>query len=409
MVSVMSFLRTGTSPSSPNIALRTCMRNAGYYRMSSDQGRNKFSTLMRKWCSVQESVLPCVQKSIENNSLRSPSDWFFSMTFDLNMARRTSIAMCKKLKKFGKKLKCINSSSLQRARLCVKTLTMPLRQTLTGLYVQNKTNSYDARRLACIISAATATCYKEKIRSCRSYLRDYIGAYHVILGGKCLSVLPATPGELVNDSIIMPRQADRNWITIVQSLLKEVGIQYFPQSMISEIQSTMTTALQKTSLNALSTAVPLTTDGSDDGMFAPETDDNFTPDEFDITENTTVAISEETFESNKNDSINDSIEFDTAENTTSLESNFTSDAPPLEDSDLSFEIKDTDDVREDDKEVTTEMSGLSHDYTLSAESTESPRASASVTASLSKNTGSPKLPSTLQSLLLALVVISIPF
>ena len=112
---------------------------------------------------------------------------------------------------------------------------------------------------------------------------------------------------------------------------------------------------------------------------------------------------------NKNDSINDSIEFDTAENTTSLESNLTSAAPPLEDSDLSFEIKDTDDVREDDKEVTTEMSGLSHDYTLSAESTESPRASASVTASLSKNTGSPKLPSTLQSLLLALVVISIPF
>lgn len=263
----------------------------------------------------------------------------------------------------------------------------------------------------CRISAATATCYKEKIRSCRSYLRDYIGAYHVILGGKCLSVLPATPGELVNDSIIMPRQADRNWITIVQSLLKEVGIQYFPQSMISEIQSTMTTALQETSLNALSTAVPLTTDGSDDGMFAPETDDNFTPNEFDITENTTVAISEETFESNKNDSINDSIEFDTAENTTSLESNLTSAAPPLEDSDLSFEIKDTDDVREDDKEVTTEMSGVSRDYTLSAESTESPRASASVTAaSLSKNTGSPKLlPSTLQSLLLALVVISIPF
>ena len=237
-------------------------------------------------------------------------------------------------------------------------------------------------------------------------MRDYIGAYHVILGGKCLSVLPATPGELVNDSIIMPRQVDRNWITIVQSLLKEVGIQYFPQSMISEIQSTMTTALQETSSNALFTAVPLTTDGSDDGTFAPETDDNFTPNEFDITETTTVAISEETFESNKNDSINDSIEFDTAENT-SQESNLTSAAPPLEDSDLSFEITDTDDVREGDKEVTTDISRA---YTLSAESTESPRERASVTAaSLSKNTGSPKLsPSTLQSLLLALVVISIP-
>lgn len=51
---------------------------------------------------------------------------------------------------FRRKLKCINSASLRRARRCVKTLTMPLRQTLTGLYMQNKTDSYDARRLACM-------------------------------------------------------------------------------------------------------------------------------------------------------------------------------------------------------------------------------------------------------------------
>lgn len=47
---------------------------------------------------VHERVLPCIQNSIENNKLRSPSDWFFSMTFDFEMAKRTSIAMCKKLK-----------------------------------------------------------------------------------------------------------------------------------------------------------------------------------------------------------------------------------------------------------------------------------------------------------------------
>lgn len=51
---------------------------------------------------------------------------------------------------FRRKLKCINSSSLRRARRCVKTLTLPLRQTLTALYMQNKTDSYDARRLACM-------------------------------------------------------------------------------------------------------------------------------------------------------------------------------------------------------------------------------------------------------------------
>lgn len=47
---------------------------------------------------VHERVLPCIHNSIENNKLRSPSDWFFSMTFDFEMAKRTSIAMCKKLK-----------------------------------------------------------------------------------------------------------------------------------------------------------------------------------------------------------------------------------------------------------------------------------------------------------------------
>ncbi|XP_061197890.1 uncharacterized protein LOC133206001 [Saccostrea echinata] len=243
VMSVMAFMKSGTSPSSPNAALRNCMRNVGYYNGTPKRYRNKFSNSVWKWCSVHSRVLPCVEQSMENNSLRSPSDWFFSMTFDSTMARRTSVAMCQKLKKFGRKLKCIKSSSLKRAKRCVKSLTMPLRQTLTEMYLQNTTNGHDARRLACIISAATATCYKEKIRSCRSYLRDYIGAYHVILGGKCLSVLK-TSDEFVDDSIIMPRQADRNWVSIVQSILKDVGIDHFPKSLLSEIQTTRSVSSQ---------------------------------------------------------------------------------------------------------------------------------------------------------------------
>ncbi|XP_048776941.1 uncharacterized protein LOC125681072 [Ostrea edulis] len=240
LVSVTSFLNTGTSPSSPNTSLRSCMREAGYYKRSKSSYRNyrnKFSNSMKRWCLVHERVLPCVQTSIEDKALRSPSDWFLSMTFDSRLASRTSIAMCKKLKKLKRKLKCIKPSSLRRARRCVKSLTKPLRQTLTEMYIQNKTNGHDAQKLACIISAATATCYKEKIRSCRGYLRNYIGAYHVILGGKCLSVLQ-TSVDFADDSFIIPRQTDRNWISIVQSILKEVGINYFPTRTTSEIHST---------------------------------------------------------------------------------------------------------------------------------------------------------------------------
>lgn len=68
---------------------------------------------------VQERVLPCVQNSIENNSLRSPSDWFFSMTFDFEMAKRTSIAMCKKLKSIkSNNLQTIHSQIFNVYPLC---------------------------------------------------------------------------------------------------------------------------------------------------------------------------------------------------------------------------------------------------------------------------------------------------
>lgn len=68
---------------------------------------------------VHERVLPCVQNSIENNSLRTPSDWFFSMTFDFEMAKRTSIAMCKKLKSIkSDNLQTIHSQIFNVYPLC---------------------------------------------------------------------------------------------------------------------------------------------------------------------------------------------------------------------------------------------------------------------------------------------------
>lgn len=56
-LNVISFLKTGTSPSSPNIALRNCMRAAGYYRVPDEANRDKFSTSMQKWCSYVFCVL----------------------------------------------------------------------------------------------------------------------------------------------------------------------------------------------------------------------------------------------------------------------------------------------------------------------------------------------------------------
>lgn len=53
LVSVTSFLNTGTSPSSPNTSLRSCMREAGYYKRSKSSYRNyrnKFSNSMKRWC-----------------------------------------------------------------------------------------------------------------------------------------------------------------------------------------------------------------------------------------------------------------------------------------------------------------------------------------------------------------------
>lgn len=68
---------------------------------------------------VHERVLPCIQNSIENNKLRSPSDWFFSMTFDFEMAKRTSIAMCKKLKSIkSDNLQTIHSQIFNVYPLC---------------------------------------------------------------------------------------------------------------------------------------------------------------------------------------------------------------------------------------------------------------------------------------------------
>lgn len=285
------------------------------------------------------------------------------------------------------------------------------------------------------ISAATATCYKEKMRSCRGYLRDYIGAYHVIFGGKCLSVLPITSEDSVNDSIIMPRQADKNWITIVQSLLKEVGIDFLPKSMISEIQSTTITSLQETQSNTNRPTAPLTTsdDVSNDSMLAPENDASIVSREHD-TEMTTKSSDSRrnknkgtersgnatnALESKENGTETDTVVNESEENVYSQESNFTSIIFSTEETNMTSETSDdsendhvnskSDDVSSDiSQEMTTVISDQNRAYTFSSSSMESPlnksrtRASAS---SVSDKSISQKLSVSTLSLFLPLVFV----
>lgn len=223
------------------------------------------------------------------------------------------------------------------------------------------------------------------MRSCRGYLRDYIGAYHVIFGGKCLSVLPVTSREFVNDSIIMPRQADKNWITIVQSLLKEVGIDFLPKSMISEIQSTTITSLQETQSNTNRPMAPLTTsdDVSNESMFAPEIDASITSREYDAEMTTKSSDSKRNKNKGTGRSGNTTNELESEENVYSQESNFTSIILPTEETNMTSETSDdsesdhvnnkSDDVSSDiSQEMTTVISDQNRAYTFSSSSTESP-------------------------------------
>lgn len=271
------------------------------------------------------------------------------------------------------------------------------------------------------------------MRSCRGYLRDYIGAYHVIFGGKCLSVLPVTSGEFVNDSIIMPRQADKNWITIVQSLLKEVGIDFLPKSMISEIQSTTITSLQETQSNTNRPTAPLTTsdDVSNESMFAPENDASIMSREYDTEMTTKSSDSKRNknkgtgrsgnttneLESKENGTETDTVVIESEKNVYSQESNFTSIILPTEETNMTSETSDdsesdhvnnkSDDVSSDiSQEMTTVISDRA--YTFSSSPTESPlnksrtRVSAS---SLSDNSISQKLSVSTLSLFLPLVFV----
>lgn len=236
------------------------------------------------------------------------------------------------------------------------------------------------------------------MRSCRGYLRDYIGAYHVIFGGKCLSVLPVTSGEFVNDSIIMPRQADKNWITIVQSLLKEVGIDFLPKRMISEIQSTTITSLQETQSNTNRPTAPLTIsdDVSNESKFAPENDASIMSREYDTEMTTKSSDSKRNknkgtgrsgnttneLESKENGTETDSVVFESEEIVYSQESNFTSIILPTEETNMTSETSDdsesdhvnkSDDVSSDiSQEMTTVISDQNRAYTFSSSSTESP-------------------------------------
>lgn len=72
------------------------------------------------------------------------------------------------------------------------------------------------------ISAATATCFRDKVSSCRSYLRDYIGAYNLIFGGKCIAFLRSRDkNENTTNGALTPQSLDQEWMTTIQTLVNE--------------------------------------------------------------------------------------------------------------------------------------------------------------------------------------------
>lgn len=72
------------------------------------------------------------------------------------------------------------------------------------------------------ISAAAATCFREKVSSCRAYLRDYIGAYNLIFGGKCIAFLRSRDkNETTTDDALTPQSLDQEWMTTIQNLVNE--------------------------------------------------------------------------------------------------------------------------------------------------------------------------------------------
>lgn len=72
------------------------------------------------------------------------------------------------------------------------------------------------------ISAATATCFRDKVSSCRSYLRDYIGAYNLIFGGKCIAFLRSRDkNENTTNGALTPQSLDQEWMTTIQTFVNE--------------------------------------------------------------------------------------------------------------------------------------------------------------------------------------------
>ncbi|XP_061188718.1 uncharacterized protein LOC133196883 [Saccostrea echinata] len=225
LLSVRSALLPGSTPSSPNPTLRKCMTRAGYYNITDTpiSFNNPFAKALHKWCSVYKDVVLCAEKSTKTNVLASPADWFFSMIFNSSIANETSNIMCQKLNKFGKKLSCMRRVQETRALRCVDALTRPIKKAMMKIYNGNITSMASlAQKGSCLISVATATCFREKVNSCRSYLRDYIGAYNLILGGKCLAILRSQDrNQRKTNGTVIKQSPEQEWMSTIQSLLNE--------------------------------------------------------------------------------------------------------------------------------------------------------------------------------------------
>ncbi|XP_022292751.2 uncharacterized protein LOC111103638 [Crassostrea virginica] len=224
-ISVRSVLMPGSTPSSPNPNLRDCLVDAGYYTTTDTPNytyNNHFAKAVHRWCSVYETVLPCAESSAKSNPLRSPADWFFSLIFNSTVANQTSSILCQKLSKFGRKLSCMRKVQEVRALRCVEVLTKPIKKALMKIYLTNSSMVDLAQKASCLISAATATCFREKVNSCRNYLRDYIGGYNLIFGGKCIAILKSPDKkQTTTNSTLTPQSLEEEWMTTIQSLVNE--------------------------------------------------------------------------------------------------------------------------------------------------------------------------------------------
>ena len=94
------------------------------------------------------------------------------------------------------------------------------------------------------MSAATAECFKATMTECPRYIRNFIGAYHIILGGKCLKSMYAVDDTTPDPTESDEAEADKKWMSTVESKLE------------SEIKVTLDPLISKDDKSSILSTVP---------------------------------------------------------------------------------------------------------------------------------------------------------